>query len=162
MEGDDDYAEDRRADGAGAAGAEDAFAGGSLDGRSGVLPAHLNPDVVLLRRAYVQEKCVPELLPFQKDAVETLTTGLAQQQAALDAMNLEAAQEAESRPKDLGPAFASSSSDAQQASGPLSATSKSLYSADIERQRYLLAVYLRTRLRKVRASAGIRGGSATP
>lgn len=123
-----------------------------LPGRSlSQVAAHLNPDVFFLRRAYIQEQVVPELLPFEKDAVESLTEQLKGQQAELDEQSVQAAEAAVKKPK-ATVAFATSSvvAAAEATESPiLTATARSLYATDIERVKYLLASYLRTRIRKV-------------
>lgn len=111
-----------------AAGARTDGAGGH-GGSGGALA---NPLVGDLLRALRNEKAAPDLLPFQGDLVGTLSDMLAAQRAVLD-----------STPRSRLAAFD---------------TVAALYEADVARLRYLLALYLRTRLAKVRLGRRKGGG----
>lgn len=99
-------------------------------GPDSALPSNFNPIVARLRRAWIAEKTCPELLDFETDAVEGLKAALAAQQQIVDAAGTGGA----GVPTLSGPA-------------------KAIYREDIERVRYLLAAYTRTRFAKVRGHA---------
>jgi hypothetical protein len=81
----------------------------------------MNNDVAQLRKAWVSECVCPELLPFQQELVEGITELLANQEEVLE--------------------------DIEQTSDQ--AFSANLYQMEIERIKFSLAKYLRTRLLKI-------------
>ena len=80
-----------------------------------------NEDVILLRQAFMNEKVAPEILPFKERLVRDLKDQIENQQAVID-----------ETPADADEAFASE-----------------LYQMEIDRIKYLLASYLRTRIFKL-------------
>jgi hypothetical protein len=126
----------------GEAAIEDAAGARAAGGAHGGAGGLANPLVADLLRALRNEKAAPDLLPFQTDLVATFTSMLVEQRRGLD-----------ETPKSALARFD---------------TVAALYEADVARLRYLLAVYLRTRLAKVREAGaggarrggGVRVGSA--
>ncbi|RHY30464.1 hypothetical protein DYB32_004308 [Aphanomyces invadans] len=87
---------------------------------------NLNEDVALLRDAWVNELNAPELLSFQTDLISDLVEQVQNQQSYVDDMSADVATLTEER----------------------SFTNK-LYQMEIDRIKYMLASYLRIRLRKI-------------
>ncbi|ETV94897.1 hypothetical protein, variant 1 [Aphanomyces invadans] len=87
---------------------------------------NLNEDVALLRDAWVNELNAPELLSFQTDLISDMVEQVQNQQSYVDDMSADVATLTEER----------------------SFTNK-LYQMEIDRIKYMLASYLRIRLRKI-------------
>lgn len=104
-----------------------------LSGELGAAPedrgsvAQANPFVAELQQAWANEKSAPELFSFRKDLVDRIS-------AWLDAQSAQLAQPDRNR----------------------SPFVQGLYQLDVDRVKYILAAYLRTRLGKVRVRPGAR------
>lgn len=105
------------------------------------LPEYINPSLIALRAALVAERTCPELRSWHDggDAADEIRAMLASQTALV----ADEARMAAGRAADAAAA-------GDDASSLKIATS--IYQIDVERVRYLLAAYTRTRLDKVRAS----------
>jgi|MDSY01.2.fsa_nt_gb hypothetical protein len=86
----------------------------------------INEDVTALHDAWVTESVSPELLPFKRDVVEDMTALIENQEAELEKLQAQ---------------------DADQA------WSASLYTQDLDRIKFALARYLRARLAKIESCA---------
>lgn len=100
----------------------------SAAGASHAETSFLNADIQALVRAWCNEKAAPEVLPFPTALVEGLQSMLKEQEEAVAAMPT-------SGPDAVNPAISTG------------------YHMDIQRVRFLLAAYHRTRLLKVRRSS---------
>jgi hypothetical protein len=100
---------------------------GGLGSSAEVEVSSENPSIQDIIRAWCNEKSAPELLPFKAELVQGLQGDIAQQQQELDTPG--------------------------GGSVPRDAFTQGLYQLDIDRIKFVLASYLRTRLGKVRGGA---------
>ena len=89
-------------------------------------------DVSRLKRAYVNEKCAPEILPFEHDLMRRVTESVDAQESTVAASRAAAGSGASSATDDL---------------------TAHVYHAELNRIRFLMRAYYRTRLRKIEAHA---------
>jgi GINS complex subunit 4 len=89
-------------------------------------------DVSRLKRAYVNEKCAPEILPFEHDLMRRVTESVDAQESTVAASRAAAGSGASSATDDL---------------------TAHVYHAELNRIRFLMRAYYRARLRKIETHA---------
>jgi GINS complex subunit 4 len=89
-------------------------------------------DVSRLKRAYVNEKCAPEILPFEHDLMRRVTESVDVQESTVAASRAAAGSGTSSATDDL---------------------TAHVYHAELNRIRFLMRAYYRTRLRKIETYA---------
>ena len=89
-------------------------------------------DVSRLKRAYVNEKCAPEILPFELDLMRRVTESVETQESTVAASRAAAGSGASSATDDL---------------------TAHVHHAELNRIRFLMRAYYRTRLRKIETHA---------
>jgi len=85
-----------------------------------------------LKRAYVNEKCAPEILPFELDLMRRVTESVETQESTVAASRAAAGSGASSATDDL---------------------TAHVHHAELNRIRFLMRAYYRTRLRKIETHA---------